>query len=79
MSGYNPLQDHYGGFVMANNSGAIILFYFFSNFGCTILSLNMVKPLPSLLTKSLKWFALVVKIYVYISLLGHATLVQTIV
>jgi hypothetical protein len=63
---------------MANNSGAIILF-FFSNFGCLILSLNMVKPLPSLLTKSLKWFALVVKIYVYISLLGHATLVQTIV
>jgi hypothetical protein len=28
MNGYNPLQAHYGGFVVINNSGPIILFFF---------------------------------------------------
>jgi hypothetical protein len=27
-NGYNPLQAHYGGFVVANNSGPIFLFFF---------------------------------------------------
>jgi hypothetical protein len=28
MSGYNPLQGHYGGFVVADNDVRIILFFF---------------------------------------------------
>jgi hypothetical protein len=43
------------------------------------LSLGMVKPLPSHLTRSPKLFALVVKIYVYFNLLGHVTLIQIII
>jgi hypothetical protein len=46
ISGYNQLQAHYGGFVVANNNGPIIYFYFFPILG-TQLSLSMVKPFPS--------------------------------
>jgi hypothetical protein len=56
MSGYNPLQAHYGGFVVADNSGPIFWF-FFSNFGCPKLFLGMVENCSFHLPKPLGWFS----------------------
>ncbi len=64
MSGYNPLHAHYGCFVVVDNNGPIILFFF--PISVAQLSLGTVKPLLSHLTRSPKWFSLMVKnLYIY--------------
>jgi hypothetical protein len=75
MNEYNPLHAHQGGFIITNNNGL----RFFKNWMLDFVFMHDYLPLPFHLTISLKWFALVVKIHVYFSLLGHATLVHTIV
>jgi hypothetical protein len=55
-NGYNPLQAHYGGFVVVENSGPIFLFLFF-NFGYPKILLNTIKICSFHLFKPLGWFS----------------------